>query len=338
MELLDIGKELKDARERQGLSLEKVYEDTRIGTGFLQSLEQGKVENLSHPVYARGFVRSYARYLGLDSERITEDFSGLFKAEHHFDKFNPDDIPISLKTSMQSLGSPNYAMILAIILVIAVVLGLGWFLYSSYSSRMTGHEHDPAYYDPEPEFQMPDPATPFVPERPKGLPADDETFPVDLDSEKNAEPEADPEIKVESALPAESPPDHEALESLVRDDAIEDGTPETGAGEVSEDQPVLNHKTRAQTEDEVMPATGLTTLVIQARDDCWTRVVADESRRDVYLRPGESASYEFEDFARITLGNAGGVDIFLNGEPYPFEASSGEVKTFTVYPPDNDSN
>lgn len=332
MELSDIGKELKEARERKGLSLEKVYEDTRIGINFLQSLEQGKIEHLSHPVYAKGFVRSYARYLGLDSDRIAEDFAQIFKTEEYFEKLNPDDLPISLKTSRYVSGSSKYSTALIIIPVLAVFLGLGWFLYSSYFSGTDEREQVASFHEPAPAPVLPGSIVPPAPETAQAPPSDD--MQPDAAMSPDAERVAGDLVLLREPESVDEP----ATNEMPAPPGEEDSAPEPEQQDIAGDQVSAGHEEPSADEDRGMPEPGRSTLVIQARDDCWTRVVADESRRDVYLRPGESASYEFENFARITLGNAGGVDIFLDGRPYPFEASSGQVKTLTIYPSDSTSN
>ena len=61
-----IGARLEDARTARGLTLEEVERDTRISRRYLDALERGDYGLLPAPVYARGFMRSYAGYLGLD--------------------------------------------------------------------------------------------------------------------------------------------------------------------------------------------------------------------------------------------------------------------------------
>ena len=67
-----IGDTLRSAREARELTLEKAAVDTRIAAQFLQSLEDETFEGLPAPVYVRGFLRSYAAYLGLDAEPLLE--------------------------------------------------------------------------------------------------------------------------------------------------------------------------------------------------------------------------------------------------------------------------
>lgn len=65
-----IGEDLRQARELLGLTLEDVERATRIRPRYLQAIEQGDLSALPSLVQARGFLRNYAEFLGLDSEDI----------------------------------------------------------------------------------------------------------------------------------------------------------------------------------------------------------------------------------------------------------------------------
>ncbi|HEY8489520.1 MAG TPA: helix-turn-helix domain-containing protein [Dehalococcoidia bacterium] len=65
-----LGDRLREAREAKGLSLEAVERETRISRRYLQALETENLEALPAPVYARGFLRSYAQFLGLDPKEF----------------------------------------------------------------------------------------------------------------------------------------------------------------------------------------------------------------------------------------------------------------------------
>ncbi|GBD22398.1 hypothetical protein HRbin29_00028 [bacterium HR29] len=65
-----IGETLRAARERRGLSLSEASRLTRIAPRFLIALEEDDYAALPAPVYARGFLRSYAALLGLDPEPL----------------------------------------------------------------------------------------------------------------------------------------------------------------------------------------------------------------------------------------------------------------------------
>lgn len=73
----ELGSWLVRAREARGLTLEDAERDTRISRRYLQALEAEQFEVIPAPVYARGFLRSYSQYLGLDPE----DMLALFPRE-----------------------------------------------------------------------------------------------------------------------------------------------------------------------------------------------------------------------------------------------------------------
>ena len=71
---LGIGEQLVRAREERGLTLEDAERDTRISRRYLQALEEERFDIIPAPVYARGFLRSYTQYLGLETARILARF------------------------------------------------------------------------------------------------------------------------------------------------------------------------------------------------------------------------------------------------------------------------
>ncbi|MGA7954247.1 MAG: RodZ family helix-turn-helix domain-containing protein [Gloeobacterales cyanobacterium] len=68
------GAQLRQARERRDLSLDEVATRTRVQRRYLQALEEGTVDKLPEPVYARGYLKKYADFLGLDSAGIAERY------------------------------------------------------------------------------------------------------------------------------------------------------------------------------------------------------------------------------------------------------------------------
>ena len=70
----ELGSLLTRAREARGLTLEDAERDTRISRRYLQALEAEQFEVIPAPVYARGFLRSYSQYLGLDPQEALAMF------------------------------------------------------------------------------------------------------------------------------------------------------------------------------------------------------------------------------------------------------------------------
>ena len=73
--MFEIGTSLRSARERQGLDLAQVERETRIRARFLEALENEQFDVLPAPAYAKGFLRTYAEFLGLDGERFVDEYN-----------------------------------------------------------------------------------------------------------------------------------------------------------------------------------------------------------------------------------------------------------------------
>ncbi len=69
-----IGSDLRRARTRREIELSEVEAATRIRVRFLAAIEAEDWDVLPGGVYTRGFIRTYASYLGLDGERLAEDY------------------------------------------------------------------------------------------------------------------------------------------------------------------------------------------------------------------------------------------------------------------------
>jgi cytoskeletal protein RodZ len=67
-----VGEQLRQAREAQDLELHDIVDLTKIQSDHLRALEEGNYNIFSAPVYIRGFVRTYATVLKLDTEQILE--------------------------------------------------------------------------------------------------------------------------------------------------------------------------------------------------------------------------------------------------------------------------
>jgi cytoskeletal protein RodZ len=72
-----IGEKLEEARKRKGISIREAAETTKIRGDYLQKFEANTFEIDLPPLYLKGFVRSYARFLELDAERIVSELNSL---------------------------------------------------------------------------------------------------------------------------------------------------------------------------------------------------------------------------------------------------------------------
>lgn len=71
----EIAELLKEAREESGIDLEEVSKDLGISEIILDNIEDGKIGAFKDIFILKGYISSYAKYLGLDSEKILEEFN-----------------------------------------------------------------------------------------------------------------------------------------------------------------------------------------------------------------------------------------------------------------------
>jgi cytoskeletal protein RodZ len=77
----DLGRKLREARERRGMTLRQVAEATRISVRALESLERNDISRLPGGIFTRAFVRAYAVEVGLTPEEMVQEFIAQFPDE-----------------------------------------------------------------------------------------------------------------------------------------------------------------------------------------------------------------------------------------------------------------
>ena len=86
----ELGEYLKHTRIDNGVSMEEAAEDLELSTSQLENIESGNVRAFKDVYGLKQYVRRYAKYLGLDPEKVVDEFNGfLFE---HTSKISLDDI------------------------------------------------------------------------------------------------------------------------------------------------------------------------------------------------------------------------------------------------------
>ena len=117
---MGLGERFKAARDERGLTLSEVGEQLRIRSVYLAAIEEENWKAIGAPVYIRGFLRTYARFLGLDPEEAVAEFntaSGTSAAS--------SPLPVAAPASA---GQRSLAPLLWVAGVVAVVL-IGFVIY-----------------------------------------------------------------------------------------------------------------------------------------------------------------------------------------------------------------
>jgi cytoskeletal protein RodZ len=76
--MFEIGSSLREARLRQGLEFPEIEQATKIRAKYLEALEQEHFDLLPAQTYVKGFLRSYADYLGLDPQLYVDEFTSRY--------------------------------------------------------------------------------------------------------------------------------------------------------------------------------------------------------------------------------------------------------------------
>jgi cytoskeleton protein RodZ len=91
--MASFGERIKREREMRGVSLEEIAESTKIGKRNLEALETEDFDKLPGGIFNKGFVRAYAKYLGLDEEQAVTDFLAAENAASTGIRLAADPVP-----------------------------------------------------------------------------------------------------------------------------------------------------------------------------------------------------------------------------------------------------
>lgn len=137
-ELASFGEELRREREIRGISLKEISDATKISKRFLEAIERNDHRTLPAPVFTRGFVREYARYLGLNSDEMVNRYNFAAAGDDrieksiHLDRLTQPQAPVKPVKPMKPRGiPPAYAridrnVVVTVLIVAALVAVAVW--------------------------------------------------------------------------------------------------------------------------------------------------------------------------------------------------------------------
>ncbi|HEX9983077.1 MAG TPA: RodZ domain-containing protein [Thermoanaerobaculia bacterium] len=146
-ELASFGEELRREREIRGISLKEIADATKISKRFLEAIERNDHKTLPAPVFTRGFVREYARYLGLSAEDIVNRYNYAAAGDQHVEKtahlerlVTPTPEPVIVQRPRPKQGiPPPYKRIdrnlIVTVLIIVALAGASWWAYTYKQKR-----------------------------------------------------------------------------------------------------------------------------------------------------------------------------------------------------------
>ena len=273
-----VGPYLRKARESQGFSLDQVTALTRIQLKYLQALEEEDFAALPQQVFTRGFVRTYARSLGLNEKDVLDRFSEASSDFYEGGELEQEQVHQRIEEERQ--GKLNKKVVIIIIGVILLALALVL----------------PRQREPVPPFEPDTTSNPSV-----GSPVPSEEAPEAAPLiEEASEPILGPDPKTVLPVPTAPPA---ALPAVAEPAKVKQPTP----------SPVLS------------PGSPLL-MELEATQLTWVVVKTDENEpQEALLKPRQRVSWKAKNQFTLTLGNAGGVLVWINGEPRGPFGKQGEV-------------
>jgi len=247
-----IGNVLREAREARGWSLEEVSERTKIKRRYIQAMEEGSFDVLPGRVYVKGFLRSYAKLLGLSPEELIAGFEKQYMVEDLAPI--PEVIGGRKNLSWQS-RRPRFVVYALLVVIVGLLMVFG--------IRLSGKEA--GFYKDMSLKQEQD-----------GNSAVSKTSPGGDSREKPVVPEANP-----------APGQSKGVD--------------------------FAHQ-------------GVDLMLTVTRESCWMRVVVDGEVKYVgELAARQSRSFQAGERIEVKLGNAGAVQVRLNGRDLGYIGKRGEV-------------
>lgn len=198
------GRRLRERREALGLSVDDVSHELRLNPKLVQGLEEDDYEHLPPAAFVVGYLRNYARLLELPEQEIVDSYEQAGTKQ-------PELVPYGRDTQVRASDLPVRLVTWALVIGLAVLLGLWWFSEGQRSEtpveEPAGTEAVPGAEEPAGEAGLETPVEPATPGAgPTGLP--EQPAPADEPAEEPIEELA----PVEEQAPAAAVSDTEGLQ------------------------------------------------------------------------------------------------------------------------------
>ena len=305
---------LRQRREALGWDLGQIATSLKIKPGYLAALEEGRPDRLPGPAYAAGFVRAYGEHLGLDGSEVLR----RFRVESAGLDAKPD---LSFPMPLGERGIPGRAMLWTALLL--ALCGYGTWYYLANSERSRPERVTEVPVDLLPPKPMPAAASPapnaVVEAVPNQVPV--AANPPIQPAQANA---GDRQQPVEATTTPQPPPPAIGLaEPAAASAAVVAATAPASGVSATAAKPTAAEETGGYGVTD-----GRARIVLRATTDSWI-AIRDADQGVLFshlLKPGET--YRVPDRSGISMrtGNAGGLEITVDGKPAPPIGGMGAVR------------
>lgn len=290
------GDMLQQQREALGLDLTQIAAALKIKPAYLAALEAGRPDQLPGPTYAVGFLRAYAGHLGLDPDEVVK----RFKRESAAFTRKPD---LSFPMPLGERSIPGGGMLL--VAMILAICGYGTWYYLSTAEQ----SRPPRVAEVPPEL----------------LPPKLDPHPV---SPRSTEALAEAPVAAPGEKAAGSPDAAGLAIAAPLLGGAASAAPQDPRSKTSQDPTESAALVPSSPQGSASPAGASTRIFIHAAADSWVRI--QDAGRSVLiqrvLKAGENYAVPDQPGLAMRTGNAGGLEIRVDGNPVPQIGRMGAVR------------
>lgn len=323
-----VGVILRRAREERDLTIDMVADELMIRRFYLDVLEKGIFEDLPERVYAIGFVKNYASYLGLDSRTMVEQFK---RDAYGSRQGMPYQVTLNMPEPVaHSVVPGRSAIIVAIVVLIVLVAGVIWMAQADKTMVDTIPEPIETAEAMAADIPVPSVPSPSVPTAPvaEGNDAEAMQDAEDVSSEPTGFIGSDMSA-TQKNIPMGNEAGDNASQAVVSNGATTNANthPDSAVnGQVN---------SAAAAPHETALANVKNHRVLEAVQASWVEV-RDERNTILFtsiLKKGQVLPLPDGSRLTVTTGNAGGLRMLIDGKPQPVFGQVNEVKRNMVILP-----
>lgn len=319
------GERLRREREMRGVSLDDIAEATKIGTRLLRALEEEHFELLPGGIFNKGFVRAYAKYLGLSEDELVADYLQAAGESTPDPRLIAEQNSSRIDRSEGDAGNSRMAgfpIIPVLILLVVIAAGAGgWHIYQE---RMNERQ---AKQDAARAAAVPPPATPTPSTGTTGLPAATNVQP---DSTQSPQPPASGAAGTVSPTSGQEAKPTVDLNSPSRPNAA----PSSNLGTKAADSaaPAASSPASSTANATIQNAQPFE-VTVRPKDKAWVSIKTDGkiTVRGI-IGPPDVKTIRASEQIVFWTGNAGAVDVTFNGQPVPLAGGLNEVAVVVFTP------
>lgn len=304
------GDHLRREREMRGISLDEIATATKISSRNLRALEEEKFKQLPGGIFNKGFVRAYAKFLGIDEDQMVAEYitaaqdtetareqklkNDLSKVDFRHDEEEQREILLEPKSQWGTI---------AVIVLIAVIVFSAYEYYQKQKAELQ-----------RAQAETPAVAAPVQPAQTTSPPSSAQTLGATPDATTSTG-----QTQIPPTTSTNGTPTNAATPAAQKSTApsMSDATP--GVAPIKE-------------ADLPPSSNGPIDVKIHANQDSWVSITADgKTIMKGTLSAASEKAVRARDQVVVVLGNVGGVEVSYNGKPLEL-GKPGEVKKITFTP------